>query len=437
MAEKQICILGAGLTGLSAGWHLRRHGIEPVIFEKESHPGGLCRSKSVGGFIFDYDGHLLHCRHRYTLDLISRDLGIAMSCHERSAWVYTNGVFCKYPFQANLFGLPARIVAECLLGFIDARRRSRNRPADRTKTFDDWIRDNLGAGIAKHFMVPYNTKFWTVAPSKLNCDWLSDYVPVPSLNQLVEGSVEPGRYEFGYNKSFLYPCSGGIGRIADAFARQSPAVNTGCRVEFIDHKRKIVRMSTGRTIRYHALVTTIPMAELSRIMPQAPAHVRRLVSSLRWNSILNINLGTGKRYMPQKHWIYFPEKAFAFFRVGFYHNISGSVVPPGKGGMYVEISYSKKKPIDKKKTAERAIAQLRHIGLIGASDGICCRDVNDIEYGYPLYDMAYCRARAGITEFLHAHDIIPAGRYGSWRYFSMEDSILDGRRAAETVRKLL
>jgi len=99
--------------------------------------------------------------------------------------------------------------------------------------------------------------------------------------------------------------------------------------------------------------------------------------------------------------------------------------------MYVEVSYSKHKRIDKKATVKRAISQLRHIGLIGRTNSVCCCDINDIEYGYPLYTRSYRNARAGIIGFLQAHDIFPAGRYGAWKYFSMEDSILDGRRAAE------
>jgi len=45
MGRKQVCIVGAGIAGLSAGLHLRNQGIEALIFEKDSSPGGLCRSK--------------------------------------------------------------------------------------------------------------------------------------------------------------------------------------------------------------------------------------------------------------------------------------------------------------------------------------------------------------------------------------------------------
>ncbi|MFA5351248.1 MAG: FAD-dependent oxidoreductase, partial [Candidatus Omnitrophota bacterium] len=45
MSNKKIVILGAGLAGLSAAWHLQKKKIECSVFEKEPAVGGLCRSK--------------------------------------------------------------------------------------------------------------------------------------------------------------------------------------------------------------------------------------------------------------------------------------------------------------------------------------------------------------------------------------------------------
>ena len=58
--REQVVIIGGGLAGLSAAYHLAEH--EPVVFEKESAIGGLCRSFSQDGFTFDCTGHLIHLR---------------------------------------------------------------------------------------------------------------------------------------------------------------------------------------------------------------------------------------------------------------------------------------------------------------------------------------------------------------------------------------
>lgn len=53
-SEGKVVILGAGLAGLSSAYHL---DADYEIYEKESEVGGLCRSRSVNGFVFDYAVH--------------------------------------------------------------------------------------------------------------------------------------------------------------------------------------------------------------------------------------------------------------------------------------------------------------------------------------------------------------------------------------------
>ncbi len=49
----KIAIVGAGISGLSAGYQLMKAGFKPVIFEKESFIGGRMSSDRVDGFTID------------------------------------------------------------------------------------------------------------------------------------------------------------------------------------------------------------------------------------------------------------------------------------------------------------------------------------------------------------------------------------------------
>ncbi|MCK7487700.1 MAG: NAD(P)/FAD-dependent oxidoreductase [Bacillus subtilis] len=50
---KKVAIIGAGLTGLSAGIVLAQHGIESEIFEKALWAGGVCTAWTRKGYTFD------------------------------------------------------------------------------------------------------------------------------------------------------------------------------------------------------------------------------------------------------------------------------------------------------------------------------------------------------------------------------------------------
>ncbi|MBF0331158.1 MAG: hypothetical protein HQL17_04415, partial [Candidatus Omnitrophica bacterium] len=148
-------------------------------------------------------------------------------------------------------------------------------------------------------------------------------------------------------------------------------------------------------------------------------------------SVFNLNLGLKQARPSDKHWAYFSQKDHSFFRVGFYHNFAAGLAPSGAGSMYAEVSYSSFKPIDKKKIVARIERDLRKVGLISNGDEILMRDINDIKYAYPIYDKNYAEARKQIMGFLSEHRITPCGRYGAWKYMSMEDVIQEGRIFAQ------
>lgn len=434
MADKKICVLGAGLSGLSAAWHLQRRGFDCRVFEKEKEVGGLCRSKVINGFTFDYDGHLLHFKHAYTFNLIKKLLAGNLTEHRRSAWFYSHGIFSRYPFQANLHGLPADIVKECLLGFINASKNIQT-VNKKNLTFLEWIKKTFGSGIARHFMIPYNTKFWTLPPECMTCEWLDNFIPVPSLSQLVEGIVKESRKQFGYNARFWYPRQGGISEVPLAFAGQVKNIYTASSITEIDLIRKEIKINSGAKEKFDYLISTIPLPQMRYLIRGLPSNIAASLKKLKWNSVFNLNLGIGRKDTSGRHWIYFPQKENCFFRIGFPHNFSSCLVPPDKSSLYVEVAYSKDKPIDKNRIILQIKADLRKIGILSSGDKICAQDINDIKYGYPIYDANYNKARSQILVYLNHNNIIPCGRYGSWRYLSMEDVILESGEIANFVSK--
>src|SRR4029077_14399603 len=97
-AEYPVVILGAGLTGLSAAYHL---GVPSLVIEREAEVGGLARTHDEDGFTFDCTGHLLHLRDPRVIALVEALLPRTFARHERRALIYSKGVFTPYPFQAN------------------------------------------------------------------------------------------------------------------------------------------------------------------------------------------------------------------------------------------------------------------------------------------------------------------------------------------------
>lgn len=423
----KVTVLGAGLAGLSCAYHLDG---SYQIFEKKDQIGGLCKSRRIDGYIFDYDGHLLHFKNNYVKGLIYNLLDGKLIRHKRNALVYSHGTYTEYPFQAKLYGLPASVIEDCLSGLIKIDSFNTE-----VNNFKQWVISNFGMGIAEHFMLPYNEKFWTISLEDLTTEWVDEYIPVPSLKQILHGGLQESSEQFGYNVNFWYPAYGGIEQVPKAFDQKVKPVSLNKKATDIDLKNKRIKFQDGNEMSYTTLVSTIPLPELKNILFPLPSKIKKSFEKLKFTSIYVLNLGIKRENISDAHWIYFPSKEFPFYRIGFPCNFSLKLVPPGYSSLYAEVTYSEYKSIEKKNINNDIIEKLLDLNILNSKKEIVKNYPMDIKYGYVIYDKEYKEHKNRIIDFLEDNNIFSIGRYGAWEYMSMEDVILDGKLTAEELNE--
>lgn len=428
----RVVLIGAGLTNLSVAYHLEQAGFTDYkMFEKESSAGGLCRSLYQDGFTFDYTGHLLHVNDEYfkqflqTISSLDDFVGI-----NRRSYIYSHGVYTHYPFQVNLYGLPPAVIAECIQGYVQ-------RPQFKKKniSFYDWALQQFGPGIVKHFFADYQEKIFAYDSKKIASSWTGRFVPPTSLEAIIQGALQPPvNQAIGYNASFLYPKAGGINFWVQKLAQRvkQPVATNYC-VEQIDVTNKIITFTNGDFEHYETLISTLPLpALLDMIKEPASASLKKASKKLLCSSVLNINLGLSKPDISDKHWIYLPEKQFLPYRVGFYHNFTPTMAPAGCSSLYAEAAYQTWSADDKQRAITTTIQQLQK--LLGFNDAdIATQKVLDIKHAYVIYDFWRERNIEALHARLQAYNINAIGRYGAWKYSSMQEAVLEGKLMAESV----
>jgi protoporphyrinogen oxidase len=433
-----IVILGGGLAGLSAAYFSTRRW---RLIEKTDRVGGLVKTEVIGnGFLFDPTGHWLHLRDPEISRLVNTEwLPGGLIAIQRRAAIYSRGVFTRFPYQVNTYGLPAEVISENLIGFIEAQygeggRELRQREP---KNFEEFILRYMGAGFAKNFMIPYNHKLWTVHPSQLSAAWCGRFVPKPSLKEVVEGALGTGRDNIGYNASFLYPKQGGIESLAKAILKSARGGGVSVNTEptSIDWKSRTVALSTGETITYSDLISTIALPALVRCLASgasgAPAEVVAAARRLNATTVTHVSVGARGPNRQPWHWIYLPEPELKSYRIGSPSAVYPALAPQDCCSFYVE--YSHRGELSKKECEEFAIADLLRSQMIHRADDVLFARASEIPHAYVLYDEQYGPAKAQILDFLEHAGIQTAGRYGQWEYSSMEDAIIAGRRCAQSV----
>jgi len=424
-----ISILGAGPTGLSTGYFLNQ---DYSIWEKNQEVGGGCRTERVKGFCFDYGGHIFYPRTKQVKVLIDKLMPNDLYCMPREAWIYSKGIYTRYPFQANLYGHSKDVVKECLLGLMEAKLKYGENPRDFTD-FEDFIYKVFGKGIAKHFMVSFNKKQWALPLKEMTVDWMGEFVPIPSLEQVLDGSLKMAPKCMGINANFIYPKKGGIQTIFDSFVPHLQNVNTSSEVNRISLKNKSFEGNGSKTRHYEKLVSTLPLPELVRIIDVVPPEVKEAHEKLRWTSLYIVNIGIDRPEISDKHRVYYPEEDLIFHKLGYYQNQSSSMVPEGKSAVSAEVSFSKTRKIDRKKLVERTIQDLIKAKVLFPDDRILLTHVLTLPYAYAGYDHHRNKAVSTIKEFLKKNDIYLCGRYAQWEYQNMEQNILAGKKMAEKL----
>jgi hypothetical protein len=99
----------------------------------------------------------------------------------------------------------------------------------------------------------------------------------------------------------------------------------------------------------------------------------------------------------------------------------------------VEITHRPDSPPPLEDAFRRATRDLIDCGILREDDRILTRHVIPIPHAYVVFDRHRQKHLPSMTEYLESQDIFAAGRYGDWDYYSMEDTILSGRRAAGRV----
>jgi UDP-galactopyranose mutase len=474
---RRAVIIGAGPTGLSAAYHL---GENSLLLEQGAQVGGWCRSIVDNGFTFDHAGHIMFSKDPYVLDMYGMLLSDNIHWQDREAWIYSKNVYTRYPFQGALYGLPPDVLKECIVGAIEARfgplqdcasaprnAKRKGEPSAASLTdccadgiaestvrlvdpkrraagsagfanFEEFILGVWGKGVAKHFALPYNRKLWAVPLTEMETSWLGGRVPMPDLDEMIDGALRPVTKPQGPNAHFGYPLRGGFQALMDGFLPQLRGeLRLNAKVTRVIPSKHLLMLQDGTSYEYQKLISTMPLPVLVNLIgEEAPVRVREAARALRHVSVRCVNLGIGRANLTDKHWIYYPEDT-VFHRIFVQGNASPNNSAPGGTALTCEITYSAHKPLpcDGEALIDRCIEDCIAVGMITREDAIVARNQVDMPYAYVVYDHARAANVETIRHWLRARDIELAGRYSEWEYYNSDHAFLAGKKAAEQVEE--
>ncbi|WP_282787927.1 protoporphyrinogen/coproporphyrinogen oxidase [Flavobacterium croceum] len=403
-------IIGAGISGLS---YANFTNNDYIIIEKDAEIGGYCKTIKQDGFVWDYSGHFFHFRNKEIQDYI-------LSCMEeqeilrveKKSQVYYKGNYIDFPFQKNIHQLEKDEFVDCLYDLFYNDFTKMN-------TFKEMLYAKFGKSIAEKFLIPYNEKLYAVDVDKLDIDAMGRFFPYADKLEIIKNFKHPD--SSSYNATFTYPRGGAIEYVNSLFKRiDDNKLELNEQLIKIDFNKKIAKTNT-KEIKYDRIISSIPLPSLINL-----CQIDCDINNFSWNQVLVFNLGFDKKGADiTNNWVYFPEQDYCFYRIGYYDNIFDD----NRLSLYVELGFDKQARINQDELLKRVLIDLQKANII--------TDHKLISYHSVVMNPAYVhvsknseREKNIIKEKLEKNEVYSIGRYGDWKYCSIEDNIIEAKELA-------
>ncbi len=417
MKHTKYLVIGAGVTGLGFANYIKD---DFLILESSKSAGGFCKTFYIDDYIWDYAGHFFH----FNNEEIKAFFRSKMSENEivsktKNTKIYFDDRFIDFPFQKNIHQLPKQEFIDCLYDLFNKTEK------EKYDCFLDMLYGKFGESITNLFLKPYNEKLYACDLNNLDSEAMGRFFPYANLKEIINNMKISDNSS--YNQKFLYPKKGAQAYV-DVLLKEIPSQNIeyNNRVLRIDIDNKKVYTEKGE-YSYEYLINTISLKNFLKICNYNDTSLSCLTS----NKVLVFNLGFDKKsYIDDMHWLYVPQKDINFYRLGFYDNILDS----NKLSMYVEIGYKENEDIDIEEQLKLTLENLKKMNVIS--------DHKLMKYNSIIMDPAYVhiskesnKETKHIFKKLSDQNIYSVGRYGGWKYCSIEDCMLDAKYLAEVFNK--
>lgn len=412
-------VIGAGVSGLATAAALGPDA-DVLVLERDAEVGGYCKTIKLSGFTWDYSGHFFHFRQpALEAWLRAKMQGQAIRTVEKKSFIRYGGKDIDFPFQKNIHQLPPAELEECLMGLEAAERAGSKEPFE---SFRQMLYARYGEGICEKFLMPYNEKLYATDLGRLEVGAMGRFFPHATPKEILENAKSP--QNGGYNQTFTYPEGGAaeyVYALASAVKRGAVRLREG--VEAIDLDKKVARTAKGE-YRFNHLVSSAPFPKLLEacgIQPPPGVYTS--------NKVLVFNLGFDSKGPQGVHWLYFPSKERAFYRVGFYDNIFEA----DRMSLYVELGFPSSAPlglVEIRAHQQRVLEDLKAEGIVTTQALVAAHHVV-MDPAYVHITQASLADRALRGEELARRGVYSIGRYGGWTYCSIEDNILEAAALAK------
>lgn len=426
--NKSLVVLGAGISGISAGYFARKAGMDAVVYEAKLRAGGLVDNFSINGFRFDNAIHLSFATEPEVREIFDRTNYLS---HQAVSWCRDEDVWLKHPAQNNMFPLSVDEKVKLISGLFE-------RPDIEIKNYRDWLLYQYGSPIAHRWQLPYTEKYWTVTADELGVGWIGSRVRRADLREVLHGAFTAETPNHYYASEMRYPVRGGYRAFVQSMIDETN-IRCGYEVTAISLAQRKVYFANGEAVPFEALISTLPLPTIISLLDEVPEDVSRAAASLFATSVDLISVGFRVPLIQPNLWFYIYDSDILASRAYSPSIKSRDNAPEGCSSLQFEIYSSARKPQVHSPDEMKAnvMMALKKMEILKSEEDVIFMHHKHLPWGNVVFDLGMEERRNQVRDWLEEAGIVLAGRFGEWDYLWSNQALMSGKRAVQKLVELL
>lgn len=298
---QKIAIIGAGITGLTAAYYLKKNTIDVTVFEKQNHIGGVIKSPCEKGFIYETGPNSGIVSNAEIVDLFDelKDLCTVETADKSSArrLIWKNGKWNALPsglvsaVTTPLFTLTDKFR---ILG--EPFRKKGNDPHE---TLASLVLRRMGKSFLNYAIDPFILGIYAGDPA-----YLVPKYALPKLYNLeqtygsfIKGAIKKAKIPKTDNEKKatreIFSVKGGLENFPKALAEKIGKENFRLNQDNISVKKNSGKYEINNEV-YDAIISTGTANELDTLFPFLEENHLQHIQNLQYAEVAEITLGFDK-----------------------------------------------------------------------------------------------------------------------------------------------
>lgn len=317
--QTDVVIIGAGLTGLSLAYYLKKYGRTPLVIEKNGKPGGVINTHSEQGFIYEAGPNTGVLANKETAllfdDLKDRCALETGNSDSKKRYVMKQGRWHALP--SGLFSAISTPLFSTWDKFRILGEPFRKPGIDPEESVADMVVRRLGKSYLGYAVDPFISGIYAGDPARLVTKYALPklYALEQNYGSFIKGSLRKSREKKSDEERKatreVFSATGGLGNLINALAERIGPDSILCGITDL----KTEYSGTGVSITFNTsdgqqinlktshVVSTVRSYNLPDIFPFLSSEILSPVLNLEYAAVVQVSVG-------YKKWNGFPLDAF-------------------------------------------------------------------------------------------------------------------------------